>query len=91
LEISKTVSRKNTLKPILLILGAIVLAAALICLQLAAMRRRHPNAELLTEALTMISEAAPGLEKCPVRQEKEDGATPPHDGGIHSPDLKRSE
>ena len=79
------------MKAFLLILGAIVLVVSLICLQLASMRRRHPNAELLTEALKMISEAAPGLEKCPVRQEKEDGATTPHDGGIHSPDLKRSE
>ena len=40
----------------LIILGAIVLVAALVCLQLAAMRRRHPNAELLAEALKMISD-----------------------------------
>ncbi|MCF8052494.1 MAG: hypothetical protein K9L59_14725 [Desulfobacterales bacterium] len=40
----------------LIILGAFALAAGLICLQLAAMRRRHPNAELLTEALKMIAD-----------------------------------
>jgi hypothetical protein len=40
----------------LIILGAFALALAFICLQLAAMRRRHPNAELLVEALKMISD-----------------------------------
>jgi len=40
----------------LIILGAVASAVVLICLQLAAMRRRHPNAELLVEALKMIAD-----------------------------------
>ena len=38
------------------ILGAAVLVALLILLQLAAFRRRHPNAELLIEAMKMMNQ-----------------------------------
>ena len=44
------------MKAFLLIFGATFLMAALICLQLAAMRRRHPNADLLVEGLKMIAD-----------------------------------
>jgi len=44
------------MKTILIILGAAALVALLILLQLAAFRRRHPNAELLIEAMKMIAE-----------------------------------
>jgi len=44
------------MKTILIILGAAALVALLILLQLAAFRRRHPNAELLIEAMKMIAD-----------------------------------
>jgi len=43
------------MKTILILLGAAVLVALLILLQMAAFRRRHPNAELLIEAMKMIA------------------------------------
>jgi hypothetical protein len=43
------------MKAFLIILGSVALVAGLIRLHLAALRRRHPNAELLAEALKMIA------------------------------------
>ena len=53
------------MKAVLIILGAVLLTAGLIRLHLAALRRRHPNAELLNEALQGLAEKKPGAPRQP--------------------------